>query len=76
MSRQSKTGLSNVQLELLRLYGANVSEETLGEIKAILARYFADKASDSMDKIWDARGIKPDDMKGWANEHDRIEDRP
>lgn len=76
MSRQAKTGLSNVQLELLRLYGSNVPDEALAEIKTILARYFADKASDSMDTVWDCEGIKPDDMKIWANEHNRVEDRP
>lgn len=76
MNRQSKTGLSNMQLELLRLYGGDVSDETLAEIKTILARYFADKASDAMDEVWERQGIKPEDMTGWANEHNRIEDRP
>lgn len=76
MNGRSKKGLSNVQLELLRLYGANVSDETLSEIKTILAKYFADKASDAMDDVWDRQGITPEDMAGWANEHNRIENRP
>jgi hypothetical protein len=44
--------MSNLQLELLRLYGNGVSEENLLEIKTILAKYFADKATDAMDKVW------------------------
>lgn len=76
MNGKSQSGLSNLQLELLRLYGTNVSDETLKEIKELLARYFADRASDAMDELWSERGITPEDMPRWANEHNRIEDRP
>ncbi len=68
-------GLSNLQLELLRLYGKNVSDETLVEIKRILAKFFADRASDAMDKVWDEKRLVPDNMTGWAREHNRVEDR-
>ena len=71
-----QAGLSNLQQELLRLYGNNVSEETLLEIKSILARYFADRASNAMDDVWDKQGLNPNDMSDWANEHNRVEDRP
>ncbi len=76
MNTKGHIGLSNLQLELLRLYGANVSEEALVEIKGMLARYFADRASDEMDDLWKERGITPDDMPQWASEHNRLEDRP
>ncbi len=69
-------GLSNLQQELLRLYGNDVPESTLHEIKTLLARYFADKASDAMDKVWQNKDVSPQDMIGWANEHNRAEDRP
>ncbi|MEQ1606193.1 MAG: hypothetical protein ABL999_15130 [Pyrinomonadaceae bacterium] len=69
-------GLSNLQLELLRLYGTNVSDRTLEEIKLILAKYFAERASDAMEQVWENRSIAPEDMMQWANGHDRIEDRP
>jgi hypothetical protein len=69
-------GLSNIQQELLRLYGNNVSDETLIEIKGILARYFAEKASDAMDEVWENEDLKPQDMLVWANEHNRAETRP
>ena len=71
-----QTGLSNLQKELLRLYGNNVSDETLLEIKSILARYFAGRASNAMDDVWNKRGLNPNDMANWANEHNRVEDRP
>lgn len=75
-SDKSPKSLSNLQLELLRLYGRDVSDNTLKEIKLMLAKYFADRASDSMEQVWESRSISPDDMIHWANEHDRIEDRP
>lgn len=39
--------LSNLQIELLKLYANGVSEENLHEIKSMLAKYFAGKASDA-----------------------------
>lgn len=69
-------GLSNVQQELLRLYANNVSDETLIEIKGILARYFAEKASNAMDDVWQDQDLNPQDMLTWANEHNRAENRP
>ena len=68
-------GLSNLQKELLQLYGNNVSEQTLKEIKGVLARFFAEKATNSMDSVWDDQKLTPEDMTRWANEHNRIEDR-
>jgi hypothetical protein len=49
---QLTTPLSNLQLELLKLYVRNVSQEDLLQIKYMLARYFAQKATDLADKVW------------------------
>ncbi len=67
--------LSNLQLELLRLYGNGVSEENLLEIKVILAKYFADKATEAMDKVWEEKGLTQQDMIDWTNEHNRAQTR-
>ena len=67
--------MSNLQLELLRLYGNGVSDESLREIKAILAKYFADKATDAMDKVWEEKNLTEEDMIRWTNEHNRAENR-
>ncbi|HMS41594.1 MAG TPA: hypothetical protein PKE69_15285 [Pyrinomonadaceae bacterium] len=68
-------GLSNVQKELLKLYANNVSEETLLEIKQILAKYFAEKATSAMDEFWDENGLTEQTMIDWTNEHNRAETR-
>ena len=67
--------LSNMQLELLRLYGSGVSDETLQEVKTILAKYFADRATREMDSVWDEKGLSEQDMIDWTNEHNRSEGR-
>ena len=68
--------MSNLQLELLRLYGNGVSDESLREIKTILAKYFADKATAAMDQVWDEKGLTEQTMIDWTNEHNRAENRP
>jgi hypothetical protein len=52
-----------------------VSEENLLEIKTILAKYFADKASDAMDEVWDEKELTEQTMIDWTNEHNRAESR-
>lgn len=69
-------GLSNLQLELLKLYANDVSDETLLEVKSILAKYFAEKATDEIDKVWEESGLTEQDMIDWTNQHARTEDRP
>lgn len=49
--------LTNVQLELLKLYSTNLSQEDLLDIKKLLARYFAQKAINGADKIWEEKGL-------------------
>ncbi len=68
--------MSNIQLELLRLYGSNVSDETLREVKGVLAKYFADRATDRMDSVWTEKDLTDEDMIAWTNEHSRSESRP
>ena len=70
-----KSGLSNIQLELLKLYANDIAETDLRAIKLMLAQYFADKASDAMDQFCTAHNLSSPDMIAWANGHDRAESR-
>ncbi|MCX6579620.1 MAG: hypothetical protein NT166_05490 [Candidatus Aminicenantes bacterium] len=60
--------LTNVQIELLKLYSTNLSQDDLLNLKKILARYFAQKAINGADKIWEEKGLSNADMKKWLNE--------
>lgn len=56
--------LSNLQLELLKLYARKVSEPDLVQIKLLLGQYFADKASDLADKVWDEKKLTEEKILG------------
>ncbi len=60
--------LTNVQIELLKLFQYNLPEKQLIEIKNLLAKYFADTATSEMDKLWKKNNWNNDVMKEWANE--------
>ena len=47
--------LSNIQYELLKLYAAGVSDDTLIEIKKMIAKHLLDKASIEAERIWNER---------------------
>jgi hypothetical protein len=57
--------LSNVQLELLKVYSSNVPDEWLPEIQEMLARYMLAKARDEADKIWLQKGYSEKTIEKW-----------
>ncbi|MFK7946004.1 MAG: hypothetical protein AB8G11_00320 [Saprospiraceae bacterium] len=60
--------LSNMQLELLKLYSNNVSDEDLLAIKRLLAKFFMQKAIKEADKVWDEKGYTNETMENWLKE--------
>ncbi len=64
----SADSLSNIQLELLKLYSFNISDADLLNIKRYLAKYFAAKAIDDADRIWEENGYSIETMNKWLNE--------
>ena len=62
-----KLPLSNIQLELMKLYGTNLSDTELDELKDVLAKFYAEKAVSKADAIWDERGLANADMEEWLN---------
>ncbi|TDG37906.1 hypothetical protein EZJ43_02105 [Pedobacter changchengzhani] len=61
--------LTNVQLELLKLFQFNLPENQLRDIKEMLAKYFATAASNEMDKLWDENNWDENTIDSWKNEH-------
>ncbi|WP_436414749.1 hypothetical protein [Petrimonas sp.] len=64
--------LSNLQLELLKIYSFNVKDEQLLEIKNILGNYFADKVTEDIDKLFDVKGWGLEKIQEWSEEHMRV----
>ena len=63
--------LTNLQLELLKLFKYELPDSQLIEIKSLLSKYFAEKASDEMDKLWEEKNWDDKTMEDWKNEHMR-----
>ena len=48
--------LSNIQIELLKLYASGITEEELLDIRRLLARYFMERAVQGATKVWKQKG--------------------
>ncbi len=68
-------GLTNLQLELLKLFSRNISEKDLLEIKKTLSQFFAKKAIAAADKVWDEKGWTKKDASKILKKHLRTTDR-
>lgn len=68
---QDTQRLSNVQLELLKMFSFNLSETQLLEIKSMLSTYFAEKVTQDVDALFEEKGWGPEKIEEWAGEHMR-----
>ncbi|RKR82968.1 hypothetical protein BDD43_3167 [Mucilaginibacter gracilis] len=57
-----KYPLSNIQIELMKLFGTNLSDDELADLKKMLSNYFANKAIKAADELWDKQGMSDEDM--------------
>ena len=62
-------GLTNLQLELLKVFSFNLSDQQIKEIRGLLAKYFAEKATQEMDKLWESQDWTNETMEEWSKEH-------
>jgi hypothetical protein len=58
--------ISNLQLEILKLYSTNLNEEELQELKKLLAENYAKKAVNEADSIWEKKQLSDKDMDRWS----------
>ena len=61
--------LSNLQLELIKVISYQLNDIQLFEIRDILTKYFADKATQEMDDLWIENKWNSNTMDDWAEEH-------
>ena len=65
--------LSNLQIELLKLFNYNLQEKQLIEIKKLLSSYFAQIITKQIDELWDEEKWDDKTIETWKNEHLRTE---
>ncbi len=63
--------LSNMQLELLKLFSRELEEEDLLAIKRLIVQYLAEKATRLADQVWEDKGWTNEDMNRLLNTHMR-----
>ena len=62
-----RTPLTDLQLELLKLYSTNLTEEEIRELKQQIARYYAEKAIKAADQTWEDQGLSETNMEDWLH---------
>jgi hypothetical protein len=62
MKTQVKPPLSNVQVELLRLFSSDIPDAELNELKLIMAEFLLKKARMKADAIWDQRNYSDEKL--------------
>jgi len=61
--------LSNIQMELIKLYSTNLEYDDLMELKKLLVNHFAQKAINEADNIWNQKEMSAHTMEDWLNEN-------
>ena len=62
--------LNSLQLELLKVYSFEPSEEDLLTIKEFLAKHFSDKLLKNVQQAIKRNNITEDDLDSWINENE------
>lgn len=59
------------QIEMLELASRVSSEAEMQDIRRMLGQYFAKRAEDAIDRLWDEGVLKDNVMEEWKSEHMR-----
>ena len=63
--------LNGTQLEILKLFSSQQSEEDLQELKSLLTAYLADKVVREADAVFEEKQYSEDIFEKWKGEHFR-----
>ncbi len=63
--------LTSLQLELLKAYAFDPSEEELLQVKALLGNLFANRLVARVDQSVEEKGITNADLDSWLNDEDQ-----
>ena len=71
MSQLPQQSLTNVQLELLKMFKYTLPEDELIEMKDVLVRFFAQRIRKRTSAIWTERQYSNDTMQTWLHEDEQ-----
>ncbi len=58
-----KQPFSNAQLELLKAFSHDLSDSELAELKRVLTQFFAQRAINEANRVWDEKGRTEGDVE-------------
>lgn len=64
-----RTVFNSAQLQILEMMSHVKTDSSLNEIKEVLSQYFAKKAEEAIDKLWDEGKINDQVIEQWKDEH-------
>jgi len=59
------------QIEMLELVSRVTSDAEMQDIRRMLGQYFAKRAEDALDRLWDDGVLNEQVMEDWKHEHMR-----
>jgi len=65
------TPFTPFQIEMLELVSRVSSEAEMRDIRRTLGQYFAKRAEDALDRLWDEGVLSDNVMEEWKSEHMR-----
>lgn len=72
---QTTKRLTNLQLELLKVFSFDISDKQLIEIKSMLTQYFAEKVTNDIDTLFEQENWGIEKIEEWSAEHMRTNHR-
>lgn len=63
--------MTNLQLELLKMFNNNLADSQLIELKDLLSKYFQSKVDSEMDKFWNENNWTDSTIESIVSEHTR-----
>jgi hypothetical protein len=66
-----KKPLTNVQLEILRVFSLALPEEDIQKIQEFVIDLIVERLQDAVDKDWEERGYTAETAQQWLREHMR-----
>lgn len=70
-TRELDSPLNQTQLEILRMFNTELSEEELVALKRLFVQFLAEKAKRLANQVWEEKGWTNEDMKRLAHTHMR-----
>ena len=71
METQLRTPFTPFQMQMLKLTERIKSQEEMDDIRQLVSKYFADKAQQEVDRLWELGVINDEVIESWKHEHMR-----